>query len=42
MSDKEVKEYLEQISIYIIQQGQMMFSQGFLKNCQNKLWIHSP
>lgn len=42
MSDKEVKEYLEKLNIYKNQQGQMMFSQGFLKNCQNELWIHLP
>lgn len=41
MSDKEVKEYLEKLNICINQWGQMMFRQGFLKNCQNKLWIHS-
>lgn len=42
MSDKEVKEYLEKLNIYLSQQGQMMFSQGFLKSSQNKLWIHWP
>lgn len=42
MSDKEVKEYLEKLNIYINQQGQMMFSQGFLKNCHNELCIYLP